>query len=327
MDHSEEIPVSQEAPTTGIYTDLAPVVPSVSENPMIGELVLNRALEVESRAEEYGSRVHMLINEYGYIPLMPMDTRFLPPRSVPPDIGQRNPWSISTQLSSNRQIITPDVVHHPSPTVPHASPVSMINPHPFATGNQFTHLSPPPPPPIHGGPPNYQVPGMGMANPIQQPYPYNQPYPYMGMPPLPMQPPNPIRSLPTLTHIPLLSGHLDFAPWDSGVRSILRSLGLVGHITVTGDPIDPLRPETLPSYPPNLAQGYGQADLMAYRQWWDRDAIADHVVTTRLSNLVRASIPPDNILGTRTALTVYEAIRQLYGLRGFADGLTIYNSD
>jgi hypothetical protein len=238
MDHSEEIPVSQEAPTTGIYTDLAPAVPSISENPMIGELVLNRALGVENRAEEYSSHVHMPINDYGYIPSMTMDPRFFPPRSVPPDIGQRNPWSISMQLSSNRQIVTPNAVHHPSP-LPHPSPVATTNPHLFATGNQFARIPSPPPPPIHGGPPNYQAPGMGMANLVHQ-YPYNQPYPYSHMPPLQMQPSNLIRSLPTLMHIPLLSSRLDFAPWDSGVRSILRSLGLVGHIAVPGDPIDPL---------------------------------------------------------------------------------------
>ena len=51
MDHSEEIPVGQEAPTMGIYTDLALVIPSILENPVIGELILNRALEVENRAK------------------------------------------------------------------------------------------------------------------------------------------------------------------------------------------------------------------------------------------------------------------------------------
>jgi len=81
----------------------------------------------------------------------------------------------------------------------------------------------------------------------------------------------------------------------------------------------------MPSHPPNLTQGYDQAALMAYCQWWDHDAIADHVISTCLSNLVRASLPPDNILGTQMARAVYEAIRQLYGLQGLADGLAIYN--
>ena len=320
MDHLDENPVSREVPAT------ENVIPSVSENPAVRELILGRALEAENCAEEnsrFSNYGHTALNEHGYIPTMAMDARFLPPRSVPPDIGQRNPWSMSTQLSSNRHTATPDVIHHPSPALPSAITLS---PHPSITENQFMQVPPPPPvhggaagyanpPPIHGGVPgyaNYQAPGIGMAN-----HAHNHPFPfpyYYPMPPIPIQPPNPVRTLPTLTHIPLLNGRLDFAPWDSGIRSILRSLGLIGHIAVPGDPIDPLRPETLPSYPPTLAQGYGQAELMGYRQWWDRDAIADHIVTTRLSNLVRASLPPDNILGTRTARAIYEAIRQLYGL-------------
>ena len=189
-----------------------------------------------------------------------------------------------------------------------------------------------PPPPVHVAPlpvhigipgyANHQGPALGMGNAAYGAYPFPYYYPMQPVQP----PPNPVRTLPTLTHIPLLNSRLDFAPWDSGIRSVLRSLGLIGHIAVTGDPIDPLRPETMPSHPPNLTQGYDQAALMAYRQWWDRDAIADHVISTRLSNLVRASLPPDNILGTGTARAVYEAIRQLYGLRGLADGLAIYNA-
>ena len=132
--------------------------------------------------------------------------------------------------------------------------------------------------------------------------------------------------LPTLTHIPLLNSRLDFAPWNSGIRLVLRSLGLIGHIVVTGDPIDPLHPEMMPSHPPNLTQGYDQGALMAYRQWWDHGMVADHVISICLSNLVHASLPPDNILGTQMACAVYEAIHQLYGLHSLANGLAIYNT-
>ena len=224
--------MNQEAPTMGTNTDLAPVIPSISENPMLDEVIFNWALEVENRTEEYVSRLHLPFNEYGYIPMTSVDPRFLPSRLVPPDIGQRNPWSISTQLSTNRQLVTPDVIHRPSPILPHPhpSPVITVNPHPFAKGNQvpgmgmanpvhqFAHI--PPPSTIHGGPPHYQVPGVGLANQVHQ-YLYNQPFPYFSMPPVQMRPSNLIRSLPTLTHIPILSGRLDFAPWDSGICSIL----------------------------------------------------------------------------------------------------------
>ena len=219
---------------------------------------------------------------------------------------------MSTQHSSNP-------IHHPSPIIPHGSPAVTFSPHLSTAENQFTHAPPPlpvhigipgyanhqgpalrmgntaPPPPVHVAPPpihiaplpvhigipgyaNHHGPLLGMGNAAYGAYPF--PY-YYPMPPV--QPlPKPVRTLPTLMHILLLNSHLDFAPWDSGIQSVLRSLGLIGHIAVTGDPIDPLRPEMMPSHPPNLTQGYDQAVLMAYHQWWDRDTIADHVISTHL---------------------------------------------
>jgi len=218
--------VSQEAPSTEIHTDLAPIVPSVSENPVVRELIQNHVLKAEDRIEEhnrYNSYRNMAFNKYGYIPTLPMDIRFLPPRSVPPDIGQRNPWSMSTQLSSDRQMVTPDIVHHPSP---HPNPMVTLSPHLSAVENQHTHIPPPLAPPIYGGVlvyANFQAPGMGLANTAHQPphilhnhHPFPLPY-YYPMPLMQIQPPNPVHTLPTLMHIPPLSSRLDFAPWDSRV--------------------------------------------------------------------------------------------------------------
>ena len=107
---------------------------------------------------------------------------------------------------------------------------------------------------------------------------------------------------------------------------MLRSLGLVGHIASPDNPVDPLHPDTLPSYPPHVVDQRNQAKLIGYQKWWEQDSIADHVVSTRLSGLVRASIPPDNILGTQTARVVFESVKTMYGLHGLGDGLTIFNS-
>ena len=159
---------------------------------------------------------------------------------------------------------------------------------------------------------------LGQQYPNPQYYP--QPLLYYGFPPQ-----NPIHTLPTLTHIPLLTGRLDFTPWDSRIQLIHHSLGLIGHIASTGDPIDLLHPETLLSYPPRMTQGYSQQDLMAYHQWWDHNGIVEHVIMTRLSNLVCASLPPDNVSGECTACTIYKAICQLYSLHSFTDGLMIFN--
>ena len=120
----------------------------------------------------------------------------------------------------------------------------MFSPHPSMVENQFTHA--PPPLPVHIGIPgytNHQGPALRMGNAAYGAYPF--PY-YYPMPPV-QPPPNPVCTLSTLTHIPLLNSHLDFTPWDSGIQSVLHSLGLIGHIAVTSDPIDPLCPETMPS--------------------------------------------------------------------------------
>ena len=135
-----------------------------------------------------------------------------------------------------------------------------------------------------------------------------------------------VRNLPTLTHIPILSSRLDFAARDSGVHSTLRSLGLVGHIASQDNPVDPLRHDMLPSFPPHVVDQRNQGKLIAYQRWWEQDVVADHVVSTRLASIVRASIPPDNIMGARTAHGVYKSIKTMYGLHGLADGLTIFNS-
>src|SRR6266511_615397 len=134
---------------------------------------------------------------------------------------------MSTQPSSNP-------IHHPSPIIPHASPAVTFSPHPSMAENQFTHA--PPPPPVHIGIPgyvNHQGPALRMENAAYGAYPFLYYYPMPLIQPLP----NPVCTLPTLMHIPLLSSHLDFAPWGSGIRSVLCSLGLIGHIVVTSDPI------------------------------------------------------------------------------------------
>jgi len=68
-----------------------------------------------------------------------------------------------------------------------------------------------------------------------------------------------------------------------------------------------------------------QAEWIAYQKWWEQDAIADHVVSTHLLSIFQASIPPNNIMGTQTACTIYDSIKTMYGLCGLADSLLIFN--
>jgi|SRR6266498_269788 len=99
----------------------------------------------------------MPFNEHGYIPTMPLNTRFLSPQSVPPDIGQRNPWLISMQPSSHRQIMSPNIICHPSPVILHQNPMLTISLHLSVAENQSIHVPPSLALALHGGVPGYGI--------------------------------------------------------------------------------------------------------------------------------------------------------------------------
>ena len=48
------------------------------------------------------------------------------------------------------------------------------------------------------------------------------------------------RTLPTVSHIPILTNKSDFFAWDEGVTSLLHANGLIGHILDPSEPLDPL---------------------------------------------------------------------------------------
>ena len=264
------------------------------------------------------------------VPPAPPPLPNIPTHSLPPHI-QSAPI-VATALQP------PTSFPPPAPSIPVLPPPLPNIPPQHNQPPQFPPHMPPLQPPYHPQAPPYG------GGPFSQ-FPHSSSYPpnYSFLPNYVLPPPvsgfthfapnnfssnspSSVRNLPTLTHIPILSSRLDFAAWDSGIRSTLRSLGLVGHIASQDDPVDPLRHDTFPSYPPRVVDQHNQAELVAYQRWWEQDVVADHVVSTRLSSIVRASLPPDNIMGTQTARAVYESIKTMYGLRGLADGLTVFNS-
>jgi len=264
------------------------------------------------------------------VPPAPPPLPNIPTHSLPPHI-QSAPI-VATALQP------PTSFPPPAPSIPVPPPPLPNIPPQHNQPPQFPPHMPPLQPPYHP-----QAPPYGGALFSQFPHPSSYPPNYSFLPNYVLPPPvsgfthfapnnfssnspSSVRNLPTLTHIPILSSRLDFAAWDSGIRSTLRSLGLVGHIASQDDPVDPLRHDTFPSYPPRVVDQRNQAELVAYQRWWEQDAVADHVVSTRLSSIVHASLPPDNIMGTRTARAVYESIKTMYGLRGLTDGLTVFNS-
>ena len=133
------------------------------------------------------------------------------------------------------------------------------------------------------------------------------------------------KTLPTVTHIPLLTSKTDFFAWDEGVTTLLRANGLIGHILDPSDPVDLYRPDRMASPPPTLSSCPLAEELNIFNLWWDRDNVAQHILVSRLGHLPRGHIPPPNI-ATRTALSIYQLLTQYYGTCSFADCTELLNS-
>ena len=134
-----------------------------------------------------------------------------------------------------------------------------------------------------------------------------------------------IKTLPTVTHIPLLTSKTDFFAWDEGVTTLLRANGLLGHILDPSEPMDLSRPDRMASPPPVLPHHALREEIAQFNSWWDRDNIAQHILVSRLGNIPRGLLPSPNI-ATRTALSIYKMLSQYYGTSNFTDCAEILTS-
>ena len=144
-------------------------------------------------------------------------------------------------------------------------------------------------------------------------------YVYVPAPPVDTSPLAPAsKSLPVITTIHSLNSKSDFYAWDEGVCTLLRLLGIHGHIVDPQLPVDVLRPDISPALPPILSQPPTPAELKALTRWQDNDNIAQYVIVGRLGGLARQLLP-SAYMGTRTAYTMYTTITRYFGLRNFGD--------
>jgi len=123
-------------------------------------------------------------------------------------------------------------------------------------------------------------------------------------------------TLPTVTHIPLLTGWSDWGPWFAAVGNHIGNLGLIPHVCddpKQGDPFDPGR---IPTYPPVITMLSTQAELSAWESWWRSDGIAGHILTSRLSASAHSQLLVFNPLSgpqRRTAREVFGHLHRLFG--------------
>ena len=216
------------------------------------------------------------------------------------------------------------------PISPSHSPLQNIHPShyrrlhfPFPNNNNnFTHTSAPdfrPFVPQVPQPPFYYNHHLYPQNPAPIQYVY-LPAPLPVAPPLiapdPLALPPASKSLPVLTSIPLLNIKSDFYAWDEGVATLLRHLGIQGHVMDPTLPVIPQRPDLSPSIRPLLSDPPSPAELSAFHRWAENDNVAQYVLVGRLGSLARQLLPSTD---ERTAFLMYKAICKYFGLRNFTD--------
>jgi hypothetical protein len=94
------------------------------------------------------------------------------------------------------------------------------------------------------------------------------------------------RSLPTVSHIPLLSRWTDFGAWNNGVCTLLLHLGCLGHISDPPAGSYAALPDQIPTYPPLLSVSPTPPEFSDYKFWWEQDNVASHVLLSRLSSVI-----------------------------------------
>ena len=223
-----------------------------------------------------------------------------------------------------------------TPSIPHSLPYHFYPP--LMNTRLPSYDRPPHPPPIQHPPDMHQPPHLNYPSHSDSPqlYPpshhqfqphipmhYQNPpsvqYIYLPTPPEDTHPIAPSsKSLPVITTIHSLNSKTDFHAWDEGVCTLLRLLGIHGHIVDPALPVNPLYPELSPVLPPILSQTPTPAELKALTRWKDNDNIAQYVIVGRLGGLARQLLP-SAYMGTRTAYTMYLTITRYFGLRNFGD--------
>ena len=132
-------------------------------------------------------------------------------------------------------------------------------------------------------------------------------------------------SLPSTKDIPILSGKHDWGPWHSAVHALIMNANLLGHIADDPLPGAIFDPGLWPMYPPTVHQTSTPAQLQSFTEWWSRDGLASHILTSHLSSSILGSLPIANEhLGhRRSARTVYITLRHHFGAGDYSTVMVI----
>src|SRR5271168_4701680 len=132
-------------------------------------------------------------------------------------------------------------------------------------------------------------------------------------------------TLPSTKDVPILTGKHDWGPWHASVRALILNANLLGHIADDPLPGAVFDPGLWPTYPPTVHQQSSLVELQAFADWWSRDGLASHILTSRLSPSVLGSLPiPNERMGQRrSARTVYLTLWHQYGAGDYSAVMVI----
>ena len=229
------------------------------------------------------------------------------------------PAPSSPQLFRNITSFPLPVFNPLSIQLPYSPHTSSLNPPPFVAPRVLGM----PHQPVSTAPSHALPPPSASYNPPIQ-YVYCLPAPSAPFPPLHSSHTS-SKTLPSVSHISLLNSKSDFHTWDEGVTSLLRHLGLLGHILDPSEPLDPSRPDRVPFPEPVLPASPTPAELAAFTRWWDDDNIAQHVLIARLGSTPRGLLPSSSI-ANRSARSIYSTLAHYYGLCSWSDGSELLNT-
>src|ERR1700678_3341839 len=197
------------------------------------------------------------------------------------------------------------------------SPMIFTQPHIDPAAFPYNH-----PPPTFAAPQPHPLP----PQPIFSPQPLLPHIPPFHNVPVPLtQHVSSFSSLPSTKDIPILTGKHDWGPWHSAVRTLILNTNHLGHISDNLLPGASFDPGLWPTYPPIIHRGCSPAELQSFTDWWSRDGLASHVLTSRLGPSVLGCLPIANerMGHRRSARAVYTTLRHQFGAGDYSAVMVI----
>src|ERR1700678_4055587 len=242
------------------------------------------------------SRIPLLRHTPSTSPLANIDTRYNPASSLH-DQDFRNNSRTSRRIYSVSPVVA--YAHHPS------SPI-VVAPQPIPLP---VHL--PPDSPVPNIQPQRFFPPRNIHSPV-----IHNTSPLL---------PHFNTSLPSTKDVPLLSGKHDWGPWNSAVRALIMNANLLGHIADEPLPGASFDPGLWPTYPPTVRQDSSLAEIQLFTEWWTRDGLASHILTSRLTSSVLGCLPVANerMGHRRSSRTIYTTLCHQFGAGDYSAVMVI----